>query len=158
MHAVKCARVNMHALKCMLNAFNACVHLHPACVSMHACSPVYFTLRACICLSYEVGIYRQQHLNVAATPSPCIFPCHVPPFFLSTITNEYTTARFIECHPPGWERQYLDAIKTALLGSAQHDRLQHFSEALQGVCGVWQILNIAHVLPEGRLGVEGVVL
>ena len=29
---------------------------------------------------------------------------------------------------------------------------------LQGMCGFQQVLNVAHVLPEGRLGVEGVVL
>ena len=74
------------------------------------------------------------------------------------MTNECRTARCIVCHPPGRKREYLDAVKPALFGSAQHDRLQHFSEALQGMCGVWQVLNVAHVLPEGCLGVEGVVL
>jgi hypothetical protein len=64
----------------------------------------------------------------------------------------------LQCCPPGWKREYFCAVKIALLSSAQHDRLQHLSEALQGMCGVWQVLNVAHILPEGRLGVEGVVL
>ena len=59
---------------------------------------------------------------------------------------------------PGRQNQYRSTPESAVFGSMQHHKLQHFSQALQRMFRVGHILHLLHVLPKGSWGVEGAVL